>query len=119
MNVKTKKIFLFIFIIFMISNCTYDSNTDDSKKKENNTTSDNNNKIPMYDIDKYGISKFVDTDYIELDKIYRVSKFRSGIGHDYSDNFEENRSMKHYFNPKNTVDWSLINIYSPIRWNYF
>lgn len=42
-------------------------------------------------------AKFITTDYIELDKIDRVSKFRSGIGHDYRDDAESCRSMKHYF----------------------
>ena len=42
--------------------------------------------------------------------------FRSGIGHDYSDDFESCRSMKHYFNPKSngSVDWSTVQIFSPV-----
>lgn len=58
--------------------------------------------------------KFIAVNYIELDKIERISKFRSGIGHDYSDDSESCRSMKHYFQPKNTVDWSLVKIFSPV-----
>lgn len=68
-----------------------------------------------YDVDKNGIPKFAGVDYIELGKIYRISKFRSGIGHDYSDNFESCRSMKHYFDPKSDVDWSTIKIFSPVK----
>ena len=71
-------------------------------------------KSDIWDIDKNGIPKFVDTEYIELGKIYRISKFRSSVGHDYSDAFEECRSMKHYFEPKSDVDWSTIKIYSPV-----
>ena len=41
-----------------------------------------------YDVDANGIPKFVTVDYIELGKIYRISKFRSGEGHYYSDDFE-------------------------------
>lgn len=53
-------------------------------------------------------------DYIELDKIERISKFRSAIGHDYSDDFEDCRSMKHYFQPKSSVNWSNVKIFSPV-----
>ena len=42
----------------------------------------------------------------ELDKIDKISKFRSGIGHDYWDDFENCRSMKHYFFPYDTLDWA-------------
>lgn len=42
--------------------------------------------------------KFIQADFVELDKIYTVSKFRSGVGHDYSVHSGETcRSMKHYF----------------------
>jgi len=68
----------------------------------------------IWDIDKDGIPKFVGTNYIELDKIYRISKFRSSVGHDYSDFTEHCRSMKHYFEPKSTVDWTTVKIYSPV-----
>ena len=73
----------------------------------------------VYDIDELGIPKFVTSNYIDLESIYRISKFRSGIGHDYSDDFESCRSMKHYFEPDgrdtgNTDYWSTIKIYSPI-----
>jgi hypothetical protein len=67
-----------------------------------------------WDVDVQGIPRFVGVNYIELDKIYRISKFRSSIGHDYSDAFEHCRSMKHYFEPKAEVDWSTIHIYSPV-----
>jgi len=60
--------------------------------------------------------KFVVHDFTELDKISEISKFRSTIGHDYSDSFEHDRSMKHYYAPKpeyaNTND--SIAIYSPV-----
>ena len=64
--------------------------------------------------DPLDLPEFVDVNYIELDKIHRISKFRSGEGHDYSDDFESCRSMKHYFQPDSSVDWSLIKIYSPV-----
>jgi len=44
--------------------------------------------------------KFVQADFIDLSKIYSISKFRSGEGHDFSGNGETCRSMKHYFTPQ-------------------
>ncbi|PKL82607.1 MAG: hypothetical protein CVV24_09235 [Ignavibacteriae bacterium HGW-Ignavibacteriae-3] len=60
------------------------------------------------------IPQFVNTDYIELNKICSISKFRSGVGHDYSDDFEHCRSMKHYFVPCDDENWSLVKIFSPV-----
>ena len=51
--------------------------------------------------------------YIDLSKIGRISKFRSTVGHSYTDGSEECRSMKHYFEPKATVDWQTVDIYAP------
>jgi hypothetical protein len=67
-----------------------------------------------YDVDALGIPKFVGVDYIDLAQIYRVARFRSGIGHDYADAFEFCRSMKHYYQPKGTVDWSTVAVYAPV-----
>ena len=61
------------------------------------------------------VPKFINADYIDLDQIQRISLFRSGAGHDYSDAFESCRSMKHYFVPDDEVDWSAIPIYSPVE----
>ena len=49
-------------------------------------------------------------DYIELARISRISKFRSGVGHDYSDSTESCRSMKHYFVPSSYP----VKIFSPV-----
>jgi hypothetical protein len=68
-----------------------------------------------YDVDTNGIPEFVSTDVIELQKISEISRFRSGAGHDYSDDFESCRSMKHYFVPKNNDEKSSIMIFSPIN----
>jgi hypothetical protein len=72
-----------------------------------------------YDINANGIPQFVGMSYIELDNIYQISKFRSGIGHDYSDDFESCRSMKHYFQPSASTDWSKLKIFSPVRGTVF
>ena len=71
--------------------------------------------VDTYDVDANGIPKFAEVNYIELDKVYSISKFRSGVGHDYSDYFESCRSMKHYFQPKSNVDWSTIKVFSPVQ----
>ena len=68
----------------------------------------------VYDIDANGIPQFISIDVVELQKMDEISKFRSGAGHDYSDDFESCRSMKHYFNPKSDVDRFTIKIFSPI-----
>jgi hypothetical protein len=75
------------------------------------------NKSPWvtYNLDSNGIPQFVSTDVIKLPKISEISKFRSGAGHDYSDDFESCRSMKHYFTPKNDVDKLSVMIVSPIN----
>lgn len=74
----------------------------------------------------------IQADFIDLDRIFSISKFRSGSGHDFSQGSDETcRSMKHYFN----VQWTRegqnltdqnngippkpdgkndINIYSPV-----
>ena len=71
-------------------------------------------KSDIWDIEKSGIPKFVETNYIDLEKIYRISKYRSSVGHDYSDSFEQCRSMKHYFEPRSDADWTTIKVYSPV-----
>jgi hypothetical protein len=68
----------------------------------------------VWDIDKDGIPKIAGNNYIDLSKIARISKFRSSAGHDYSDFNEHCRSMKHYFEPLASVDWSTVRIYSPV-----
>jgi len=68
----------------------------------------------VYNIETNGIPKFVDVNYIELEKIERISKFRSSEGHDYSDDFESCRSMKHYYSPYDTLIWNDVKVYSPV-----
>ena len=70
--------------------------------------------IETYDVTALGIPRFVESNHVELARIERISRFRSGVGHDYSDAFETCRSMKHYFQPSNTVDWATLKIWSPV-----
>lgn len=95
------RIVLFCVLVSIITGCSKET-------KKNDTTSG------TWDIEKDGIPKFVEKNYIELEKNYRISKFCSSIGHDYSDAFEHCRSMKHYFEPLSNTDWALIKIYSPV-----
>ncbi len=78
------------------------------------TASTNLTVQASYDLDALGPPRIVEADYIELAKIARISRFRSGIGHDYADDIERCRSMKHYFQPFAAVDWSGVVIRSPI-----
>ncbi len=79
----------------------------------------------VFSVDENNLPKFIQADFIDLSKIRRISKFRSGAGHDYSDMYESCRSMKHYFDPTVSVtNWQnptpghpaqpFINVYSPV-----
>jgi len=53
--------------------------------------------------------------YIALDKIQKVSRFRSGVGHNYSfDPAEPCRSMKHYFVPLSDDPKQMPTIMAPL-----
>lgn len=68
----------------------------------------------VFDAEAHGIPRFVEADYIDLSRIASISKFRSGEGHDYSDDFESCRSMKHYFKPRADIDWATVRLFSPV-----
>ena len=69
---------------------------------------------PTWNVDEQGIPPFITSDYIDLDAIARISRFRSGEGHSYTDDFETCRSMKHYFMPASGRDWSTVAIRAPL-----
>ena len=69
---------------------------------------------PTFDVDTLGVPAFAANDYIDLAAIQRISRFRSAIGHDASDEFESCRSMKHYFQPKFTVDAGTVAVFAPV-----
>ncbi len=56
--------------------------------------------------------------YLDLADIERISRFRSGYGHDFSDAFESCRSMKHYLCMTGCtggpVDWLSITLHAPV-----
>ena len=106
-----KKLICFQFIIMCLLPALFYSCS--SKDPETPITNSD-----IWDIDQDGIPKFVNTNYIELSKIFRISKFRSSEEHDYSDVVEHCRSMKHYFEPRTDVDWTSVKIYAPVN-GYF
>lgn len=60
------------------------------------------------------LPKFIVTDFIELDKIHRISRFRSGAGHDYSPGDPEScRSMKHYYCAGYGLDSTDVTMFAP------
>lgn len=107
------RLILLLFINIMLAAAITTCKVAKDNGNGNGNGDGNGNDDGTYDIDANGIPQFVYTNYIELAKIYRISKFRSGIGHDYSDDFETCRSMKHYFQPKTSLDWSTVQIFSP------
>jgi len=106
-NFKPKKMkhasLLYLCILgglFLFSHC--------KKEEEKPTPSD------VWDIEKDGIPKIVESPYLPIATLQRISRFRSSVGHDYSDAFEHCCSMKHYFEPVAKLDWSLIEISAPV-----
>ena len=67
-----------------------------------------------YDVEAWGIPKFIDVNYMEFERIYRISRFRSSVGHVYIDDFEQCSSMKHYFQPDGEEEWETVRIYAPV-----
>ncbi len=58
--------------------------------------------------------RFVTHEFTQLYKIEQISKFRSGAGHDFSDDSESCRSMKHYYAPYPEYIDNDIEVYSPV-----
>jgi hypothetical protein len=65
-----------------------------------------------YDLDALGPPTFVTASYIDMAKIGAITRFRSGCGHDYSDDLEDLRNMKHYFRPSGPGD---VQVFSPVN----
>lgn len=67
--------------------------TESDEEPEPEETEENNE---VWKLSEKGVPQFL-IEYVPLEAVNRISKFRSGVGHDYSDDFESCRSMKHYF----------------------
>lgn len=75
--------------------------------------------LPTYDgaLEANGVSalpRLVEFDYVDPAQIGTVSLFRSSAGHDFPDDFEACRSMKHYFGPDDGVAPENMPIRSPV-----
>jgi len=79
------------------------------------TMTGSRNYWEIHDLDEGDTPRFATENCIELDKISRISRFRSGEGHDYSDDFETCRSMKHYYLAKSGVDNHTVKLFSPVN----
>lgn len=96
---------IFFSALMLISAC---DEQPESVVQQQTPVKDSVVSIPLFD-------RFVDLDYVDLNSIERISKFRSGIGHDYHDEAESCRSMKHYYQPKSNILWSNVTITAPVN----
>lgn len=73
-------------------------------------------KCATYNMDLYGVPKFIESDFTQLDRIAQISKFRSGAGHSFTDGTESCRNMKHYFSPfAEYRENHTVEIFSPVN----
>jgi hypothetical protein len=100
------RMIIYIILIMQCAVFLTDCKKDDNKKSQSNNGT--------WDVDNKPVPQFVGVNYIELNKIIAISKYRSGEGHDYSDGAEDCRSMKHYFHPIDSLDWTKIKVFSPV-----
>lgn len=69
-----------------------------------------------YDVEAKGIPKFIGNDFTQLSKIEKISRFRSGFGHSFTDGSESCRSMKHYYNPYPVYrENNTVEVYAPVK----
>jgi len=69
-----------------------------SKQGKQNNSQGSNTPAKVSSQELANPRQFIQHDFIDLTKVFSVSKFRSAEGHDFSDGNETCRSMKHYFN---------------------
>jgi hypothetical protein len=109
---------LFVVSIFLLAACTItqsgtmQSPAIDDQSSPAQTSNEILEPTPIKDTNY--IPQFVNTNYFELEIISKISLFRSSVGHDYSDDYEHCRSMKHYFMPYQNLDWSTVRVFSPV-----
>lgn len=99
---------ILVALIFLSKFPVIQNSTD--SKQFNNKSNVSISKI----LNSSNLPKIVHHNFIELDKISKISKFRSGVGHDFSRGKNETdscRSMKHYFEPIGIDDafWQKFN----------
>jgi len=71
--------------------------------------------IPLIVMNTINVPKFVEKDWIELDKIYQIGKFHSTLGHGYPDENSQ-YSDKHYYTPLFNYmnSKTSVKIFSPV-----
>lgn len=70
-----------------------------------------------WDLEANGTPRFAAALHLDLANVDRVTRLRSGFGHDYSMGTDEScRSLKHYFAFRHSVtDWANVTIASPVE----
>jgi len=67
-------------------------------------------------IAKRNNAPLIEADFIDLSKIYSISKFRSAAGHDLSQGSGEScRSMQHFYNPQQTRERQQAWVNNPAK----
>jgi hypothetical protein len=69
--------------------------------------------LPSWDLTAGPLPVVVEHLGFDLDPVERISRFRSGAGHDFSDDFEDCRSMKHYVQVWPELSPSVLVVYAP------
>lgn len=85
----------------------------DTEVASEGTTTGTRGPWPTRNVDALGVPRFVTTSGINLETIQKISKFRSGEGHDFSDDFEDCRSMKHYYLPTSGTAFDSVAVRAP------
>jgi Bacterial Ig-like domain (group 2) len=68
-----------------------------------------------FNLGTVALPQFVVADHHDLANIYRISRFRSGIGHSNgNETIELCRNLKHYYEPIAALDWTTLPIASPV-----
>jgi hypothetical protein len=69
-----------------------------------------------FDLANLAPPRFVVANHHQLGNIYRISRYRSGIGHSNgNETIELCRNLKHYYEPLSTLDWTTVAISSPVE----
>ena len=112
---KERAKLIFVIVLVVLTSCSKNDDQPNPGPPEDDT--------PKWNFEVNGIPRFVSANYIDLTQIQRISKFRSSEGHDYSDDYEDERSMKHYFVPTGWENGGVedipIEIKSPIDGTIF
>jgi hypothetical protein len=58
----------------------------------------------LTDNDREHPPQFIEADFIDLSKVYTISKYRSGMGHSTDDSVEKCRSLRHIYGGQNDAD---------------